>query len=111
MDQNMNFAREMNNPLKRYLAQGEKRNPWIFRGYYHPAWFKRDLNEHTATSNKMDEVTKLLNYKMNQLANHSTQEETKRSTHQRALTVQEEKDLENLAGDGHGVAENRCQVA
>ncbi|KAG8011168.1 hypothetical protein GBF38_005842 [Nibea albiflora] len=45
----------------------------------------------------MDEVTKLLNYKMNQLANHSNQEEAKRSTHQRALTAQEEKDLENLA--------------
>ncbi|XP_023285858.1 secretogranin-1 isoform X1 [Seriola lalandi dorsalis] len=79
----------------RYLA--EKRNPWIFRGYYHPAWFKRDSDEHATTSDKMDEVAKLLSYKINQLANHSNQDEAKRSTHQRALTPQEEKELENLA--------------
>lgn len=35
----------------RYLA--EKRNPWIFRGYYHPAWYKRNQDEHAAASNKV----------------------------------------------------------
>lgn len=39
----------------------------------------------------MDELTKLLSYKINQLANHSTQEEAKRSSQQRALTPQEVK--------------------
>ncbi|GAA6224511.1 secretogranin-1 [Lates japonicus] len=87
-------AKDRNEAL-RYLA--EKRNPWIYRGYYHPAWFKRDSDEHAATSNKMDELAKLLSYKINQLANHSNQEEAKRSTHQRPLTPQEEKELENLA--------------
>ncbi|KAF0023235.1 hypothetical protein F2P81_023865 [Scophthalmus maximus] len=79
----------------RYLA--EKRNPWIYRGYYHPAWFKRDSDEHAAPSNKMDELAKLVSYKMNRLANHSNAEEVKRITHPRALTPQEDKKLESLA--------------
>lgn len=37
----------------------------------------------------MDELTKLLSYKINQLANHSPQEEAMRSSQQRALTPQE----------------------
>lgn len=37
----------------------------------------------------MDKLAKLLSYKINQLSNHSDQEEVKRSTHQRALTAQE----------------------
>ncbi|MEQ2244252.1 hypothetical protein ILYODFUR_015212 [Ilyodon furcidens] len=78
----------------RYLA--EKRNPWINRGY-HLTWFKRDSDEQPATSTKMDELTKVLSYKLNQLANHSTNEEVKRSSQQRTLTPQEEKELENLA--------------
>ncbi|KAF7666940.1 hypothetical protein LDENG_00086370 [Lucifuga dentata] len=76
----------------RFLA--EKRNPWIFRGYYHPAWYKRNPEDHT--SDKMEELAKLLKYKINQLSNHSNQEE-KRSVSQRALDPQEEKELENLA--------------
>lgn len=44
----------------RYLA--EKRNPWIFRGYYHPAWFKRDSDEHAATSNKVGIMTHIMPY-------------------------------------------------
>ncbi|KAG7509317.1 secretogranin-1 [Solea senegalensis] len=75
----------------RYLA--EKRNPWIYRSFYHPAWFKRD----SANSDKMDELAKLLGYKINQLANHSNQEEAKRSMNQRELSPQEDKELENLA--------------
>lgn len=38
---------------------------------------------------QMDELTKLLSYKINQLANHSPQEEAMRSSQQRALTPQE----------------------
>ncbi|XP_029965774.1 secretogranin-1 isoform X3 [Salarias fasciatus] len=79
----------------RYLA--EKRNPWIFRSYYHPAWYKRDSDEHAATSDKMAELARLLNYKINQLASHSTQEEAKRNAQEGTLTPQEEKQLENLA--------------
>ncbi|XP_032398956.1 secretogranin-1 [Etheostoma spectabile] len=78
--------------VMRYLA--EKRNPWIFRGYYHPAWYKRDSDENAA-SNKMDELAKVLSYKIR--ASHPNQEEPKRSMHQRALTPPEEKELENLA--------------
>ncbi|XP_034756128.1 secretogranin-1 isoform X3 [Etheostoma cragini] len=80
--------------VMRYLA--EKRNPWIFRGFYHPAWYKRDSNENAA-NNKMDKLAKVLSYKINQLASRSNQEEPKRSMHQRALTPPEEKELENLA--------------
>uniref|UniRef100_A0A1A8G3Z3 Chromogranin B n=1 Tax=Nothobranchius korthausae TaxID=1143690 RepID=A0A1A8G3Z3_9TELE len=76
----------------RYLA--EKRNPWISRGYYHPAWYKRDSDEPAAASNKMDELAQLLSYRIKQLAHHSNQEEAKKT---RALTPQEENELENLA--------------
>ncbi|XP_010771973.1 secretogranin-1 isoform X2 [Notothenia coriiceps] len=62
----------------RYLA--EKRNPWIYRGFYHPA----------ANSNKMDELAKLLGYKIDQLANQSNQEEPKKSMHQRVPTPREQ---------------------
>lgn len=37
----------------------------------------------------MDELAKLLRYKINQLANHSIAVEPERSTHQRALSAQE----------------------
>ncbi|KAF7231311.1 secretogranin-1 [Nothobranchius furzeri] len=76
----------------RYLA--EKRNPWISRGYYHPAWYKRDSEEPAAASNKMDQLAQLLSYRINQLAHHSAQEEAKTT---RALTPPEENELENLA--------------
>ncbi|XP_068609797.1 secretogranin-1 [Brachionichthys hirsutus] len=78
----------------RYLA--EKRNPWIFRSYYHPAWFKRDPDEQTGSSSKKDQLAKLLSYKMSRLVNHPDEEEAKRSTHHRVLNAQEE-ELENLA--------------
>ncbi|XP_061900939.1 secretogranin-1 [Entelurus aequoreus] len=71
----------------------DKRNPWISRGFYHPAWFKRDPEGH-ATSNKMDEVARLLSYKINQLTN---QEGPKGIVQPRALTPHEEKALGNLA--------------
>ncbi|XP_008311453.1 secretogranin-1 [Cynoglossus semilaevis] len=80
---------------ERYLE--EKRNPWIYRGFYHPAWYKREPNEHAANSEKMDELAKMVSYKINQLANHSNQEVVKRSTHPRVLTPQEDKEMENLA--------------
>ena len=37
----------------------------------------------------MDELAKLLSYKINQLSEHSNPEEPKRSVQQRALTAQE----------------------
>lgn len=37
----------------------------------------------------MDELARLLSYKINQLADHSNKEEAKRSAHQRALSAQE----------------------
>lgn len=37
----------------------------------------------------MDELAKLLRYKINQLANHSIPVEPERNTHQRALSAQE----------------------
>lgn len=39
----------------------------------------------------MDDLANLLSYKMNQMANHSNQEEAKGSVHQRTLTPQEVK--------------------
>lgn len=39
----------------------------------------------------MDELAKLLSYKINQLANHSNPEEAMRSEHLRTLTAQEVK--------------------
>lgn len=38
---------------------------------------------------QMDELAKLLRYKINQLANHSVPEEPEWSAHQRALSAQE----------------------
>ncbi|TWW69089.1 hypothetical protein D4764_19G0008880 [Takifugu flavidus] len=43
------------NEALRYLS--EKRNPWIYRGYYHPTWFKREQDN--ATPNKEKELETL----------------------------------------------------
>lgn len=44
-----------------------------------------------STSAQMDDLAKLLSYKINQMANYSNKEEAKRSTLQRTLTPQEVK--------------------
>ncbi|XP_061669097.1 secretogranin-1 [Syngnathoides biaculeatus] len=82
---------EGRNEALRYLT--DKRNPWIYRGYYHPAWFKRDPEDHAAP-NKMDEAAKLLSQKIDQLAHREAAEG---AMHPRGLTPHEEKALENLA--------------
>nr|XP_023994307.1 golgin subfamily A member 6-like protein 6 [Salvelinus alpinus] len=82
----------------RLLGEGEvyeKRSPWAYRGYYHPAWWKRSIDPHTPL-HKMEELAKLLTYKNHQLASQSepADEEKKRSV---SLTPEEEKELENIA--------------
>lgn len=129
----------------------EKRNPWIFRSYHHPPWYKRDSGDDAAAaSNKvgfaihwirkksrdnvkcifckmlnyrlvhvytiidtknigfqskflvfrdfdvrsfqcvqMDEVARILSYKISELANHMDQEEPKKSTSQRTVNGRE----------------------
>ena len=43
----------------------------------------------------MDELAKLLSYKIDQLANQSNQEEPKKSMHQRVLTPREARSVSN----------------
>ncbi|KAL0967721.1 hypothetical protein UPYG_G00256040 [Umbra pygmaea] len=75
------------------LGEGdEKRSPWAYRGYYHPAWWKRNAEPETA-SHKIKELANLL--MRHQLTSQSEPvEDKKRSIH---LTQEEEKELQNLA--------------
>nr|XP_046148048.1 secretogranin-1 isoform X2 [Oncorhynchus gorbuscha] len=90
---------------KRYLAEkrsevesrllgeiDEKRSPWAYRGYYHPAWWKRGI-EPLTPSHKMEELAKLL--KRHQLASQSEPAEERQKSI--PLTPEEEKELQNLA--------------
>ncbi|KAJ8270479.1 hypothetical protein GJAV_G00115270 [Gymnothorax javanicus] len=91
----------------------EKRSPWEYRGYYHPAWWKRNVvrvaapeaedktrwlkerlphhlpeKRHYATA-QMNQLAKLLNYKKAALAGQSEEQEEKQTLHQRPLTSKE----------------------
>ncbi|CDQ80938.1 unnamed protein product [Oncorhynchus mykiss] len=70
----------------------EKRSPWAYRGYYHPAWWKRGI-EPLTPSHKMEELAKLL--KRHQLASQSEPAEERQKSI--PLTPEEEKELQNLA--------------
>ncbi|KAG7259508.1 hypothetical protein CRUP_031784, partial [Coryphaenoides rupestris] len=75
----------------RYLT--EKRTPWTYRDYYHSAGVKRDWdNNSSATSHKMEELTKVLSEKMKQMADQSDGD---KSTRQQPPMPQE--GTENLA--------------
>ncbi|XP_051501359.1 sarcoplasmic reticulum histidine-rich calcium-binding protein-like [Myxocyprinus asiaticus] len=43
----------------------EKRSPWIYRGYYHPAWYKRSQDVSTGPhySRNLEEIAETLRYK------------------------------------------------
>lgn len=77
---------------ERLLKEGEvydKRNPWIYRGYYHPAWYKRSAEENEGPSEKLKELANALRYKMDLLSEKESNEGEKAYLHQRALTSEE----------------------
>lgn len=62
---------------------------WVADGYF--AEQCRVQRNSGSTFVQMDDLAKLLSYKMNQMANQSNQKEVKRNTLQRTLTPQEVK--------------------
>ncbi|XP_027005745.1 secretogranin-1 [Tachysurus fulvidraco] len=96
---------------ERLLKDGEvydKRNPWIYRGYYHPAWYKRSAEGNkglVGPSKKLEELANALRYKMGLLSEKESKEGKKSYLHQRALTSEELKELEKLAS-----VEQRAQI-
>ncbi|XP_017311739.1 secretogranin-1 [Ictalurus punctatus] len=105
------LTKKINDPEERLLKEGEvydKRNPWIYRGYYHPAWYKKSAegNEGLAgPSQKLEELANALRYKMGLLSEKESNEGEKAYLHQRTLTPEELKELEKLAS-----VEQRAQI-
>ncbi|XP_026800204.3 secretogranin-1 [Pangasianodon hypophthalmus] len=97
------LTKKRNELEERLLKEGEvydKRNPWIYRGYYHPAWYKRiaEGNEGlVGPSKKLEELVNALRYKIGLLSEKEPTEGEKAYLHQRALTPEELKELEKLA--------------
>ncbi|KAJ8009516.1 hypothetical protein DPEC_G00089690 [Dallia pectoralis] len=90
----LRYLQEKRNEVEsRVLGEGdERRSPWVYRGYYHPAWWKKSAEPKTG-SQKIEELSKML--MRHQLTSQSELvNERKRSV---PLTPEEEK-LQNLAG-------------
>lgn len=89
------LTKKRNELEERLLKEGEvydKRNPWIYRGYYHPAWYKRSTEEDegpVGPSQKLEELANALRYKMGLLSEKESSEGEKAYLHQRALTPEE----------------------
>lgn len=80
---------------ERLLKEGEvydKRNPWIYRGYYHPAWYKQSAEGNeglVGPSQKLEELANALRHKMALLSEKESTEGEKAYLHQRVLTPEE----------------------
>ncbi|XP_053345411.1 secretogranin-1 [Clarias gariepinus] len=105
------LTKKRNELEERLLKDGEvyeKRNPWIYREYYHPAWYKRSAGGNkgpVGPSQKLEELANALRYKTGLLSEKESIEAEKAYLHQRALTPEELKDLEKLAS-----VEQRAQI-
>ncbi|XP_056301476.1 secretogranin-1 isoform X2 [Danio aesculapii] len=83
---------------ERLLNKGdgyEKRSPWIDRGYYHPAWYKKSLKVGESTDqhphHTLEELAKTLRYKRGLISQEESPEEAI------SAPQQELKQLEELA--------------
>ncbi|XP_016353346.1 trichohyalin-like [Sinocyclocheilus anshuiensis] len=96
------LTKKKNELQERLLNKGdvyEKRSPWIYRGYYHPAWYKRGHNVAESTDqhpyHKLEDLAETLRYKRGLLTQEESPEEEKGVPQQKLLTPEEE--LEKLA--------------
>ncbi|XP_026146081.1 trichohyalin-like [Carassius auratus] len=100
----LRYLTKKKNELKeRLLSKGdvyEKRSPWIYRGFYHPAWYKRGHKVDESTDqhpyHKLEDFAETLRYKRGLLTNGESFEEEKGVPQQKLLTP-ELKELEKLA--------------
>nr|XP_055042501.1 secretogranin-1 [Misgurnus anguillicaudatus] len=101
----LKYLTEKKNELEeRLLDKGDvydKRSPWIYRGYYHPAWYKRNQEEGDQHPyRKLEELAETLRYKRSM---HSQE-----SPDQRLPTPEELKELEKLASVDQQMKENQA---
>lgn len=87
------LTKKKNELEERLLKEGEvydKRNPWIYRGYYHPASYKQSAEGNKGVSlQKLEELANALRYKMGLLSEKESIEGDKAYLHQRSLTPEE----------------------
>lgn len=89
------LTKKRNDLEQRLLKEGEvydKSNPWIYGGYYHPAWYKQSAEGNeglVGPSDKLVELANALQYKMGLLSEKDSTEGEKAYLHQRALTPEE----------------------
>ncbi|KAK7151160.1 hypothetical protein R3I93_012178 [Phoxinus phoxinus] len=97
------LTKKKNELEERLLNKGdvyEKRSPWIYRGYYHPAWYKRShkVGESTEHPNlKLEELAETLRYKRGLPSQESSPGEEKDVSQQKLFTPKELTELEKLA--------------
>ncbi|KAG1938456.1 secretogranin-1 [Pimephales promelas] len=97
------LTKKKNELEERLLNKGEvyeKRSPWINRGYYHPAWYKRShkVGESTEHPNlKLEDVAETLRYKRGLPSQESSSGEEKDVSQQKLFTPKELTELEKLA--------------
>ncbi|KAK9956843.1 hypothetical protein ABG768_014550 [Culter alburnus] len=96
------LTKKKNELEERLLNKGdvfEKRSPWIYRGYYHPAWYKRShkLGESTDQhpNRKLEELAETLRYKRG--LQEQSPGEKKGVSQQKLFTPEELNELEKLA--------------
>ncbi|XP_077077111.1 secretogranin-1 [Siphateles boraxobius] len=105
------LTKKKNELEERLLNKGavyEKRSPWIYRGYYHPAWYKRShkVGESTEHPNlKLEEVAETLRYKRGLPSQESSPGEEKDVSQQKLFTPKELTELEKLASVDHKMKE------
>ncbi|XP_016411226.1 trichohyalin-like [Sinocyclocheilus rhinocerous] len=98
------LTKKKNELQERLLNKGdiyEKRSPWIYRGYYHPAWYKRGHKVDESTDqhpyHKLEDFAETLRYKRGLLTQEESPEEEKGVPQQKLITPEELKELEKLA--------------
>ncbi|XP_073709286.1 secretogranin-1 [Garra rufa] len=98
------LTKKKNELEERLLNKGdvyEKRSPWIYRGYYHPSWYKRSDKVGESTDQhpyrKLEDLAETLRYKRGLISQEESLEEEKDVPQQKLLTPEELKELEKLA--------------
>ncbi|TSK58036.1 hypothetical protein Baya_3684 [Bagarius yarrelli] len=93
------LTKKLNEHLLKDGEVYDKRNPWIYREYYHPSWYKKSAEGNKGPIGpiqKLHELANALKYKMSLMSEKETEGE-KPYHNQRALSPEELKELEKLA--------------
>ncbi|KTG04228.1 hypothetical protein cypCar_00020231 [Cyprinus carpio] len=93
----LRYLTKKKNELKELLLNKgdvyEKRSPWIYRGYYHPALYKRGNNVGESTDqhpyHKLEDLDETLRYKRGLLTQEESPEEEEGVPQQKLLTPEE----------------------